>query len=81
MLKTKVFRLLLSGIPYLNEGIPMAESSKMAKPVRISAKELRGFGVEYLADAVEGLADHCVCFIDPKHLENEAEKKSDEQLQ
>ena len=58
----------------------MAESREMAKTVKITAKELRESGIKCLADAVEGLADHCVCFVDPKHLENEAEKKSDEQL-
>jgi len=58
----------------------MAESKEMPRPVKITAKELRESGVECLADAVEGLADHCICFVDPKHLKNEAEKKSDEQL-
>ena len=56
----------------------MSNAKIMAKPVKVTAKELRESGVECLSDAVEGLADHCVCFVDPAFLK-EADKE-DEQL-
>lgn len=41
----------------------------MPKQVKKTAKELRESGNEVFVKAVEGLADHCECFVSPSDLE------------
>lgn len=40
----------------------------MPKQVKTTAKELRETGIEVFVKAVEGLADHCECFVNPDDL-------------
>ena len=49
-------------------------SKTMPKQVKVTAKELRESGNEILVKAVEKLADHCECFVNPEHLQKKKTK-------
>ncbi len=52
----------------------MKNSKTMPKQVKVTAKELRESGNEILVKAVEKLADHCECFVNPEHLQKKKTK-------
>ncbi len=55
----------------------MRNNKTMPKQVKVTAKELRESGNEIFVKAVERLADHCECFVDPAYLKKTDKTKGE----